>query len=184
METENIISLARNGSKEAQDELIRNHRAMINNLISRFIPEKDFHKDILQNIFCKILESIKEFKGRCQLTTWIYRITFNECMEFRRQRAKSKSLQSDDNEPFIDPNAPDGFQITSDLEIKKNISMALNLLPLDQKTAFLLFYFGGYSGKDASLMLKISEQNFFMKLKAARDSVRKYLISKGIDLCQ
>ncbi len=42
-----------------------------------------------------------------------------------------------------------------------------------------MYYFGNYSGKEVAEALNITESNFFMKLKAARDSVKEKLIKRG-----
>jgi DNA-directed RNA polymerase specialized sigma24 family protein len=56
----------------------------------------------------------------------------------------------------------------------------LNGSPLSEKTAFSLFYYSGFSGKEAAEAMKISEDNFYMKLKAARDRIRTGLKKKGV----
>jgi RNA polymerase sigma-70 factor (ECF subfamily) len=119
------------------------------------------------------------FKGTCRFSTWLYRIALNECMETNTRQSRNTPLQIDSPELFGDPNARDGLAALSDAELRTAIHEAVRPLPLDQRTAFCLYYFEGYSGREAADAMKISEPNFFMKLKAARDKVKKSLLAQG-----
>jgi RNA polymerase sigma factor (sigma-70 family) len=98
----------------------------------------------------------------------------------RKTRAKKYFTPAADNfSAFPDCNSPDAIAQISDQELRNDIQLALKALPLDQKTAFSLYYFGNYSGKEVAEALNISEANFFMKLKAARDTMKKKLMQRG-----
>lgn len=47
--------------------------------------EKDA-EDILQNTFFKIIKNIKGFRGESSLSTWIYKIAYNETLMYLRKK--------------------------------------------------------------------------------------------------
>lgn len=91
---------------------------------------------------------------------------------------KSEYLFDDSSERYCNQN--DGLESISKKEILDWVNDALNGCPLSEKSAFSLFYYSGFSGKEASVVMKISEDNFYMKLKAARDRIRSALRKRGV----
>jgi RNA polymerase sigma-70 factor, ECF subfamily len=182
MKNENEIQAAIDGDKHALAQLLMEHRGLVASVVCRSVYEADNRKDVVQNIFMKVVKAIREFKGECKFSTWIYRIAINEVAAYSRSRLRLKNrVLSSENDLVIfkDINSPDGLETYTKKEISIAINSSVNDLPLEQKTAFSLFYFCGYSGKEAAEVLHITEDNFFMKLKSGRDKVRKSLISKG-----
>ena len=182
MENKDCILAARNGDKHAMSQLLMENRNLVASVVCKTVFEEDNRKDIIQNIFAKVVKAIHEFNGACKFSTWLYRISINEVAEYNRSLLRSKKIFqtiNSDDDIFQDINSPDGLEAYTKKEISISINAAVNELPLEQKTAFSLFYFCGYSGKDAAQVLNVTEDNFFMKLKTARDKVRKSLISKG-----
>lgn len=178
MEHTELIKKAKTGDKVALTKLLMENRNIVAAVVYRFVFDKEGHKDVIQNVFMKAIEGIKSFHNECRFVTWIYRISVNECCEYNRKKMKS-SIFVDEAKLFEDPTALDGLARVSSIEIRSEVSAALKELPLDKRSAFTLFYIGGFNGKDASEALGINEANFFMKLKAARDHVRNHLRKRG-----
>jgi RNA polymerase sigma-70 factor (ECF subfamily) len=182
MNPQELITKARLGDKEALTQLLLNSRGIISGVVARLVWEKELSRDVVQNIFVRIIRGLEGFRAECRFSTWVYRIAVNECMEANYRAARHAGQCTKeilDIEIFPDPNAPDGLKALSDLEIRTTIRDAVVSLPLDLKTAFSLYYFAGYSGREAGESLGISEANFFMRLKTARDKVKKILIEQG-----
>ena len=59
------------------------------------LDHNDAH-DVLQNVFVKVFKGIKNFKGDSKLSSWLYRIAYNESMTFLTK--KSKQIQITDIE--------------------------------------------------------------------------------------
>jgi RNA polymerase sigma-70 factor, ECF subfamily len=182
MTTEELITAAKSGNRSALSALLLDHRSLVAAVVNRFVYDGDIKKDVIQNIFLKAIKHIGQFSGLCKFSTWLYRISLNECLEAGRAVSREKQRIRplfDDTIDAIDPGAPDAFTHASSQELKEAIGALLQKLPLDQKTVFSLFYFGNYAGKEIAEALSISEANVFMKLKAGRDAIKKGLVAKG-----
>ncbi|MFW6245365.1 MAG: RNA polymerase sigma factor [Fibrobacterota bacterium] len=182
MQPSELISAARNGDRKALSRLLYDNRAYIAALVSRFIDDREKRKDVIQNVCVKVIKSLPEFQNRCRFTTWLYRIVLSEVTDFRRRsfltgRYELKSEQGQD--VFTDLNAPDELDNVSRREFKHQVDSILKEINPDQKAAFSLFYLAGCRGREAARIMNISEANFFMKLKAARDTLRSRLSKKG-----
>jgi len=182
MTTEELITAAKYGNRSALSALLLDHHSLVAAVVNRFVHDGDIKKDVIQNIFLKAIKHIGQFSGLCKFSTWLYRISLNECLEAGRAVSREKQRNRplfDDAIDAVDPCAPDAFAHASIQELKEAIGALLQKLPLDQKTVFSLFYFGNYSGKEIAEALSISEANVFMKLKAGRDAIKKGLVVKG-----
>lgn len=182
MQPHELISAARNGDRKALSRLLYDNRGYIAALVSRFIDDREKRKDVIQNICIKVIRSLPEFENRCRFTTWLYRIVLSEVTDYRRRsfltgRYEMNSEQGQDC--LSDLNAPDELDHVSRREFRQEVDRILREISPEQKAAFSLFYFAGCRGKEAAEMMKISEANFFMKLKAARDTLRSRLSKKG-----
>jgi RNA polymerase sigma-70 factor (ECF subfamily) len=152
-------------------------------VVTRMIFERECHRDVIQNIFLKVVSGIEGFNKQCKFSTWIYRISVNESIEYLRKKGYFEKLKDDyliNDVDIIDYNQADGLESISKKEIIGWVNEILNGSPLSEKTAFSLFYYSGFSGKEAAEAMKISEDNFYMKLKAARDRIRTGLKKKGV----
>ena len=81
MPEEELIERLKNGDESAFAELIRMHEKLVFNLALRYVKNYDDASDITQTVFITVYRSIGGFKGKSRLSTWLYRITINECIE-------------------------------------------------------------------------------------------------------
>jgi RNA polymerase sigma factor (sigma-70 family) len=89
MENEVLIRNAQNGDRSALTKLLMENRNLVAAVVSRFVFDRDCHKDVIQNVFMKVVDSITSFRNQCRFATWLYRISVNECCEYNRKKLKS-----------------------------------------------------------------------------------------------
>lgn len=182
MEENNLIKAAQKGDQAALTRLLLAYRDLVAGVVNRTVYQPEARKDVIQAIFLKAVSCIQDFRENCKFSTWLYRVALNESIEQNRKNLRWEHVQqalTNETPLFQTFDAPDGLESLTRKEISHAINFALNEISLDKKTAFLLFYIAGYNGKDAAAQMKITQENFFMKLKAARDRVKKTLIDQG-----
>ncbi len=124
-----------------------------------FVPNKEDAEDIAQDVFVEIFNSIKKFKGDSKLSTWIYRITTNKCLEFIRKRNTKKRfafLQSitgnaiplDKTNYFTEMNHPG--VLLENKELNATLFKAINSLPESQTVVFTLHKIDGKSYQEVA----------------------------------
>ena len=83
---EKFINELGQGNREAYSQLIDDYEQKVFATCISFLPNKEDAEDIAQEVFLEVFKSIKKFKGNSKLSTWIYRITTNKCLEFIRKK--------------------------------------------------------------------------------------------------
>ena len=90
MEEQNFIKLLKEGKQSAFNRLLDDYQQKVFSTCISFVPNKEDAEDIAQEVFLEIFKSISRFKGDSKLSTWIYRIATNKCLEFIRKKNTKK----------------------------------------------------------------------------------------------
>jgi RNA polymerase sigma factor (sigma-70 family) len=186
--TENeFITELKNQSQKAYGKLLGDFQQKVFSTCISFVPNKEDAEDIAQDVFVEVFNSINKFKGDSKLSTWIYRITTNKCLEFIRKRSAKKRfafLQSitgnelplDKSTYFTEINHP-GI-ILENKEKSETLFRAINKLPESQRVMFTLSKIDGLSYKEISEItgnsLSSVESVLFRSKKNLQDILKNY----------
>ncbi len=159
MVDKDFIQALKEGKRHAYEELIDRFQDVVYNKCLSFVPNKEDAEDIAQEVFIEVFKSIKQFKGQAKLTTWIYRISTNKCLEFIRKKNTKKRFaflqvlsgtqhSLDKVNYFTEFNHP-GVQLEQK-EQSETLFKAIDQLPENQKVVFTLHKIDGLSYKEVS----------------------------------
>lgn len=179
-----FINDLKKGKRNAFAQLIHEFQDKVFNKCMSFVPNKEDAEDIAQEVFVEVFNSIQKFKGNSKLSTWIYRITVNKCLEFIRKKSTKKrfaffqSLKVDETSIdrtsyFTEFNHP-GI-LLENKEHSEVLYLAIDRLPDDQKIAFTLHKIDGLSYKEISEITKKSTPSIESLLFRAKKNLQKQL---------
>ena len=99
MEEKQLLAKLKQGDTEAFETLVRQYQQKVYNLTLRLSGNPEDAWDLSQEVFFKVWRSIDTFQGQSALSTWIYRMTYNLCIDFLRvqKRQKTVSLTVEDD---------------------------------------------------------------------------------------
>jgi RNA polymerase sigma-70 factor, ECF subfamily len=139
----------------------------------RTLHDPDDAADALQEAMISAFRRAAEFRGDAAVTTWLYRIVVNACLDQLRRRAARPTVPADD-EAALDAlgqrqsgPAPDPAA-ASDTAL--DVEAALQLLPAGQRAALVLVDMLGYSVATAAEVLGVSPGT--VKSRCARGRAR------------
>ena len=89
-----LIERCKAGDSLAFREVFRNHRADVARLVQRMTGRPGDLEDLVQEVFLQVYRSIKDFRGQSRFSTWLYRVTVNVVLMYRRA-AKSRPVLQD-----------------------------------------------------------------------------------------
>ncbi len=94
----------------AYEELMRRYQRTLFNVCSRYLGSERDADDVCQEVMLKVLYGLKNFEGKSKFKTWLYSITYNECItQYRKERRKRRLLDAlslDPLEEASDEKAP------------------------------------------------------------------------------
>ncbi|AUC80982.1 RNA polymerase sigma factor [Lacinutrix sp. Bg11-31] len=182
-ETEFIKQLI-NKSQLAYSILLDDFQQKVFATCISFVPNTEDAEDIAQEVFVEVFNSIHKFKGDSKLSTWIYRITTNKCLEFIRKKNTKKRfafLQSitgnaipmDKTAYFTEMNHPG--VVLENKETSETLFYAINQLPEAQRVVFTLNKIDGKSYKEISEITNKSLPSIESLMFRSKKSLQKLL---------
>lgn len=98
LENENILlKRARDGDVVAFEDLVSGNYKRVYNICYRMLNNSEDANEQAQEAFIKAFKYIKDFKGDCSVSTWLYRIATNVCLDFIRKNSKRKDISLEQN---------------------------------------------------------------------------------------
>lgn len=161
----NIISGCLKGNRKDQEILYRRHAAKLYAVCLQYSGNDDEARDILQEGFIKIFENLGHYKYEGSFEGWIRRIIVNTALE--KFRSKHNLYRVDDIDTIPEPDAEPDNEDYSGLEAGDLLEI-IRELPPKYRMVFNLFAIEGYSHKEISRMVNISEGTSKSNLARAR----------------
>ena len=131
------------------EEVVRNFGEPLYWQIRRMVLDHDDANDLLQNTFIKAWTSIDQFRGEARLSTWLYRIALNECLNFLNRQKAQNSLSIDNEEATIANQLESDPYFDGD-ETQQLFQEAIHTLPEKQRMVFQMKYFQEMKYEDIS----------------------------------
>lgn len=141
----------------------------------RYCSNQDTAQDILQEGWIKVFSNLEKYREAGSFEGWVRRIFINTAVEHYRK--ESRLYPVSDNEAALERIPTVDFQ-EDNLEVEGLMNMVQNL-SAGYRTVFNLYVIEGYSHKEISEMLKISEGTSKSQLARAR-----YILQKQIQEAQ
>lgn len=161
----NIISGCLKGNGKDQEILYRRHAAKLYAVCLQYSGNDEEARDILQEGFIKIFENLCHYKHEGSFEGWIRKIMVNTALE--KYRSKHNLYRVDDIETIPEPDAEPDNEDYAGLEAGDLLEI-IRELPPKYRMVFNLFAIEGYSHKEISQMVNISEGTSKSNLARAR----------------
>ena len=87
-----FIEALKSKSEQAYSKLLDDYQQKVYATCISFVPNTEDAEDIAQEVFVEVFNSIHKFKGQSKLSTWIYKVTTNKCLEFIRKKTLKSVL--------------------------------------------------------------------------------------------
>lgn len=156
-----VLERIRAGDIDAVQTLFEEHRTRIYRVCLLYTDSMDDAKDVLQETFLRAYKSVRHFRGDSSFTTWLTRIAINICLNLRRDRRSSETLESDrlDSTRFDAPQTSfaDPEEALGVRELRERIRALVERLPPRERMAFVLKHFEQLKIREISVLMHISE---------------------------
>ena len=183
MTEEELISLLRNGDAPAFEKLVKEHQHRVFNTCLGIMQQREEAEDVAQEVFIEVYQSIRSFRGDSKLSTWLYRIAVTRSLDAIRKKKRKKRFailkslfgQSGEELKFDTPHFVHPGVLFENQERSKILFAAIDTLPENQKTAFLLSKIEDLSQKEISEIMGNSVGAVESLLSRAKQNLQKQL---------
>lgn len=141
-------------------------------LIVQIVDCPEDAEELVQDTFLKAFRQLKNFKGDCKFSTWLYRIAYNTAVSaIRKKKHEYLYIEETMIEKVSDEEAFNVEMPTDDEERIQNLGKAIALLSIEEKTLISLFYYEEKSIEEIGIVLSVSASNVKVRLHRTRKKI-------------
>mgnify|MGYP002623971616 CR=1 FL=1 len=177
MNDSELVEGARAGDPAAFATLIGRYEERILRLVRGMVPAADV-EDVAQEAFLKAFRKLHLFDGRSSFYTWIYRLSANTAMDWRKKEARRRHAplpETPAGEDLVEGSGPGPATRATQRELGTLIDAAIADLPDRYREILLLREMRGMSYEEISRELAISKGTVESRLFRARERLRERL---------
>jgi RNA polymerase sigma-70 factor, ECF subfamily len=181
-----LVSRAQAEDKEAFEELVRRHQHRVFAVAGGILRQREDVEDIAQQVFVKAYFSLKRFDQRAAFSTWLYKITVNECWDLlRKKKVRPLVYESDlSEEQARQMGAPDERatrepDISDKLEARQRVERLLECLDERDRTMLILKEVEGFAVEEIAETLGLNANTVKVRLFRARRRIVKQARKRG-----
>jgi RNA polymerase sigma factor (sigma-70 family) len=161
-----IISEGQSGLFEI---LYKRYQPKVFDKVYSFIKDRHKSEEFTNDILSKVYEKLPGFKGNSAISSWIYSITYNYCIDYLRFQKKLHYPDWNRNNDM--PEIPDEMEEDLSGVTYENLLKILEMVHPEEKALVLMKYQDDLSLKQIASTLRISEDAVKMRLKRARTRI-------------
>ena len=166
-----VLDRAREGDEEAFAAVVEAYDRRLRGLAFRILGDRDRMDDALQEAYVRAFRALPRFRGDARLGTWLFRITYNACLDELGRAAKNAHLPLDE----LAGQASEGPEPGEALGVRRELEIALASLTPDERAVVLLVDARGLDYSEAGGILGIPVGTVASRLNRARAAMRRAL---------
>lgn len=171
-----LIQRAQNDDRQAFRKLLEMHQRFAYSVAYRFTANSADAEDITQEVFIKLWKNLKHYRQEIKLTTWLYQIITNQCLDYLKSSARKQqrmNVEVKSGTSVIDQ--VNHEKQMEDHELLNIITALAKQLTPKQQTVFILRDLEGLSVEEVCHITEMSSGNMKSNLYYARQKIREDL---------
>lgn len=152
---EEILQGCREGDPEAFAALFERHKDQVWGLAYHLSRDADLAEDLTQQVFLKLFDKVKQFRGQSEFSTWLHRVVVNAFLDHKRRKRPDYDLEDAASAPALQHDAPQERRLARK-ELSEKVRRGLQMLSVKLRTPLVLRYLGGLSYQEIAQVLDLS----------------------------
>jgi RNA polymerase sigma-70 factor (ECF subfamily) len=181
VEERQLVRRAQKGEKEAFEILLRRHQHRVFAVARGILKRQEDVEDISQQVFVKAYFSLKRFDQRAAFSTWLYKITVNECWDLlRKRKARPLVYEADFSEEqsrqfgATEREADNGPDTSERMAMRQRLDNMLAQLDDRDRAMLILKEVEGFSVEEIADSLGLNANTVKVRLFRARRRIVEY----------
>ncbi len=162
------------GEQKAFRLLVDKYKERLYWHIRKIVISHEDTDDVLQNVFVKVWQGLKEFRNDSKLYTWMYRIATNEALNFLNEKRRKVYGNTEELSAFLENTLESDVYFSGD-DIQKELQKAILQLPDRQRMVFNMKYFDDMPYEEMAEILKVAVGTLKATYHQAVKKIEHYL---------
>ena len=183
---EDLLRRFRDGEPAALAVIVERYKRPLFNFILRSTGDRDRSEELLQDVFVRVVEKSSDFKGDSKLSTWLYTIARNLCIDLSRKMVfrRHKSLDapaagSESDGPTLGErvaaHGAGADRETIGKQLGTKLAAAVESLPDEQREVFLMREVQQLAFKEIADVVGAPENTVKSRMRYALERLREAL---------
>jgi RNA polymerase sigma-70 factor, ECF subfamily len=176
-----LVTLAQKGDKDAFESLVQRHQHRVFAVARGILKRQEDVEDVAQQVFVKAYFSLKRFDQRAAFSTWLYKITVNECWDLlRKRKARPLVYESDFSEEQSkqyaspDSQSTQGPDTSDRMAMRQRLDSMLGQLEKRDRAMLVLKEVEGFSVEEIAESMGLNANTVKVRLFRARRRIVEY----------
>lgn len=157
----------------AYEELMRRYQRTLFNVCARYLGNERDADDVCQEVMLKVLHGLRQFEGKAKFKTWLYSITYNECItQYRKEKRKRRLFDA----LSLDPQEEETGELEAD-QITDSASLDRCLVNVNQvdREILVLRFVAELEFQEIADIMRMGLSATKMRYKRALEKLRSHL---------
>ena len=175
VEERELVRRAQKADKAAFEILVQRHQHRVFAVARSLLKRQEDTEDVAQQVFVKAYFSLKKFNQRAAFSTWLYKITVNECWDLlRKRKARPLVYESDFSEEqarqfsATEQEAGAGPDTSERMAMRQRLESMLGQLDARDRSMLMLKEVEGFSVEEIAESLGLNANTVKVRLFRAR----------------
>lgn len=191
-EDQRLMTAYKKGDAKAFERLLAKHKKPIYNFCLRMLGDKAAAEDAMQEVFLRVVRGAKDWESTAKLTTWLYTIARNHCIDAIRKAGYRKTASLDQTlDPTEDQGGTLGDRVSDEesvtpdrgaesMRLRQKLAAAIASLSEDQREVFVMREYSGMPFKDIASVVGVPENTVKSRMRYALEHLRSHLARQGV----
>jgi RNA polymerase sigma-70 factor (ECF subfamily) len=163
-----LLDRLRAGDPRAFEDLVRRYQHRVFGVALRMLQSPAEAEDIAQDVFLRVHRAIGTFRGDAKLSTWLYGITSNLCLNRLTSASRTRTRHDEDAVMRARSDAPDATAAMERSEVEAALHQAITELPDERRIVVVLRDLEGLSYEEIAEALDLEVGTVRSRLHRAR----------------
>lgn len=155
----------------SMEALYRTYGSMVLRRARTLLGDEHAAQDMVQEVFMKAIRAFPSFRGESSLTTWLYQVTTNHCLNTIRDGSRRRRA--------LERRMPTREPLTESAEDRVGVDELLQQLPRELAEVAIYYYVDQMNQDEIATLLGISERTVRNRLRDFKDAARSRLDPDG-----
>lgn len=168
------------GDMKAFSLLVDRYKHMVYTLAIRMLRNRELAEEVSQDTFVKAYRALAGFSGQSAFSTWLYKIAYNQCLDYLKKQQRSPEMQSPD--PEIVKHRSLVPEVEAKLEsddLKAMVRHGMDALSPDDSLIITLYYLEEQGLDEISHIMGISTNTAKVRLHRSRQRLAEIMKPKA-----